>query len=143
MHWTQISKTLGRRFRPNFAHRHTLEEFTMTLRDFNVDWMAGPVVVTGATGLGKTTWVAAHASNPLVIKNIENVWDFEQGFHDLLILDDVNFKPRTPEWAISLLDFEHERTVDARYSPVTIPRNVPMIFTTNYPMNDWWTSVFL
>jgi hypothetical protein len=77
-----------------------------------------------------------------VVKNIEDVRDFEQGFHDLLILDDVNFKTRTPEWDISLLDFEHERTVDARYSPVTIPCNVPMIFTTNYPMNDWWTSIF-
>jgi hypothetical protein len=142
MHWSQISKNLDRRFRPTFPHRHTLEEFTMTLRDFNVDWMAGPIVVTGATGLGKTTWVAAHARNPLVIKNIEDARDYEQGFHDLLILDDVNFKTSKPEWAISLLDFDLNRTVDARYSPVRIPSNVPMIFTTNYPMNNLWSSIF-
>jgi Tfp pilus assembly pilus retraction ATPase PilT len=42
----------------------------MTLRDVDVvgDWTAGPIVVTGPTGIGKTTWVAAHDKNLLIIK---------------------------------------------------------------------------
>jgi hypothetical protein len=77
-----------------------------------------------------------------MIKNIEDARDYEPGFHDLLIFDDVNFRSRSAEWAIALLDFNIERTVDARYAPVRIPRCAPMIFTTNYPMNDWQTSIF-
>ena len=144
MHWPQIAKNLQRRFRPTFVHPHTLRDFTLTLRDFNVeDWStAGPIVVTGPTGVGKTTWVAAHANNPLIIKNIEDAREYEPGFHDVLILDDVNFRSRAPEWAIALLDSNIERTVDARYSPVRIPRCTPMIFTTNYPMTDCLTSIF-
>ena len=145
MHWNHISKTLDRRFRLTFKHGHTLAEFTTTLRDFGVeDWTtAGAIVVTGPSNIGKTSWAAAHALNPLMVKNIEDVRDYEPGFHDALIFDDVNFRiGRTPEWAISLLDFEIERTVDARYSPVRIPRRTPMIFTTNYPMDGWLTSIF-
>lgn len=143
MHWHQIKKNLAPRFRPTFDHQHTLAEFTKTLRDFNVaDWTAKPIVVTGPSNVGKTTWVAAHATNPLLIKNIEDARDFEPGFHDLLLFDDVNFRVRSAEWAIALLDFHVDRTVDARYAPVRIPRKTPMIFTTNYPMNEVMTSIF-
>ena len=145
MHWQQIKKNLSPRFRLPFDHRHSLAEFTTTLRDFDVgDWKrAGPIVVTGPSGIGKTTWVAAHARNPLIVKSIEDARDFEPGVHDLLILDDVNFRQsRSAEWAIALLDFHIERTVDARYSPVRIPRMTPMIFTTNYTMDDPQTSIF-
>ena len=39
MHWQQIRRNLYPRFRLEFDHRHTLAEFTMTLRDFDVaDW---------------------------------------------------------------------------------------------------------
>jgi hypothetical protein len=37
MHWKQIAKNLQRRFRLTFVHRHTLGEFTMTLREFDVE----------------------------------------------------------------------------------------------------------
>ena len=81
--------------------------------------------------------------NPLFIKNIEDARDFEPGVHDLLILDDVNFRQRSAEWAIALLVFQVDRSVDARYTPVRIPRKTPMIFTTNFPMNEVMTSIFL
>jgi len=143
LHWQQIKRNLGPRFKPTFDHRHTLAEFTMTLRHFGVaDWTAKPIVVTGPSGVGKTNWAAAHAKNPLIIKNIEDVRVFDPSVHDLLILDDVNFRQRSAEWAIALLDFYFDRTVAARYTDVRIPRLTPMIFTTNWPMNDTQTSIF-
>jgi len=141
--WASIEKNLTRRFKPTFAHGYALGQYTVTLQDFGVvSWTARPVVVTGPAGFGKTSWVAAHARNPKIVKNIEDVRDFEPGLHDLLIFDDVNFRSESAEWAISLLDFDLERTVQARYTPVKIPPKTPMIFTTNYHMNDWQTSIF-
>ena len=144
LQWSTVQKHLRMvRFKPTFEHMHTLGEFTVTLQDFGVDWKtSGPVVVVGPTGIGKTSWVAAHAINPKIVKNIEDVKAHDPGCNDLLIFDDVNFSKRTAEWIIALLDFKIDRTVDARHQPVKIPRWTPMIFTTNFHMNDWQTSIF-
>jgi hypothetical protein len=54
--------------------------------------MAGPIVVTGPTGFSKTSWVAAHTTNPFIIKSLEDVRHCDPGFNDLLIFDDVSFR---------------------------------------------------
>ena len=135
--WGTIEKVLKRQFRRKFPHQHVLADYTHTLDDILPGWrLKGPIVISGPTNMGKTGWAAAHTDNPMVVKNIEDLKMYDPYWHDMILFDDCCFNSRTAEWALAILDFSIDRTVDARYAPVQILAMTPMIFTTNIVIDD-------
>ena len=100
-----------------------------------------PVLLPGASGVGKTQFAKAHFKYPLVIRSIDQLKKMTP-ITDGLILDDMNFGPNgldwTPEQMIHMLDMEDDAVVKARYVDAVIPKGMPRIFTTNIDPTGMW-----
>lgn len=104
-----------------------------TLRDFQWDWtQTRNLVISGASGIGKTTWVKANAPKPaLWITHMDCLNTYREGYHKSLIFDDMSFQHLPREAQIHLVDSYDTRTIHVRYRTVTIPAGIPRVFTTN------------
>ena len=100
-----------------------------------------PVLLPGASGVGKTQFAKAHGKFPLVIRSIDQLKKISPNT-DLLVFDDMNFGPDgldwTPEQMIHLLDIDEDAVVKARYVDAVIPKGMRRIFTTNIDPTGMW-----
>ena len=98
----------------------------------------------GATGLGKTKWACAQASNPCLIKPFNSRGcleaikkQFHPGVHDLLILDEADLTFMKRETAIVFLDVDEDCVLDIRFGQFTLPAGVRKILISNPQPNTW------
>lgn len=100
-----------------------------------------PVLLPGASGVGKTQFAKAHFKYPLVIRSIDQLKKITPNT-DGLIFDDMNFGPNgldwTPEQMIHILDIDEDAVVKARYVDAIIPKGMRRIFTTNIDPSGMW-----
>lgn len=103
------------------------------LTDFNVDALdiTKPTLLWGVSGAGKTEFALAHFNKPLFISNIDDLNKFQEGYHDGLVFDDIDFSHFPPTAIIHLCDINHTRTIKCRYQNAVIPQGTPRIFTSN------------
>ena len=94
--------------------------------------------VWGATGLGKTKWACAQATNPCLIKPFNSIGclemvktKFQAGFHDLLILDEADLRFMDREAVIVFLDTDEDCVMSIRFTKFEIPAGVKKIFLSN------------
>lgn len=89
-------------------------------------------VFYGKPGIGKTQFAKAHFKHPLVVRNIEIAKNhFKDGYHDGLVLDDMNFGHWPREAVIHLTDFEEASELHCRNKNFFKPPGLPIIATTN------------
>ena len=112
------------------------------------------IVLTGPSGMGKTSWALAHFKNPLLVSTIEDLKQLKD-YHDGVVFDDVNVSHMSVESVIHLLDVKNNRSVRCRYSNARLKKGLNRIFTTNrkltwpndhifpYPESDDHMDAFL
>lgn len=103
------------------------------LTDFDVPALdiTKPTLLWGASGVGKTEYALAHFSKPLFVSNIDDLNKFQEGYHDGIVFDDIDFSHFPPTAVIHLVDIDHTRTIKCRYFNATIPCGTARIFTSN------------
>lgn len=100
-----------------------------------------PVVVVGASGIGKTTWakrcVQVNNLCPcLFVSHADTLKEFKAGYHKSIIFDDVSFTHMPITTQIAICDMENPRQVHCRHRKADIPAGVFKIFTCNDPPLD-------
>lgn len=89
-------------------------------------------VLVGASNIGKTQFALAHFDRALVVSSMDELKKFEEGFHDGIIFDDMEFFEFKRTTQIHLTDLEMDRSIRVRHSDAFIPAGTPRIFTGNY-----------
>lgn len=90
------------------------------------------VVLTGATGIGKTTWALTRAPKPtLLVSHMDQLKKFKPGIHKSIVFDDMSFHHLPVTGQIHLTDNEQARAIHVRYGIVTLPAGLTKIFTCN------------
>lgn len=92
------------------------------------------VVLIGPSQVGKSQYARAHFKNPLFLRHMDKLLEFNPRKHDGIIFDDMDFKhmPRTAQ--IHLTDWNDPSEIHIRYNYAKIPRNTRKIFCCNeYP----------
>lgn len=89
------------------------------------------VIIIGPSGCGKTHYALGHFRNALFVTHIDDLLRFQQGVHDGIIFDDMDFRhmPRTAQ--IHITDWDQDRSIHCRYTVARIPRHTQKIFTCN------------
>lgn len=90
------------------------------------------IVITGASGIGKTTYAIKHAPKPsLLVSHIDQLRRFRPGHHKSIIFDDIDFSEQHIGKQIQLVDSDLPRAIHVRYGVVEIPSKTVKIFTCN------------
>lgn len=97
----------------------------------------GSMCIIGPSGCGKSTWAKRVSPKPaLWVTHLDDLKKLTK-HHKCIIFDDMAFHhhPRTSQ--IHLADQDDVRSIHVRYAVVTIPANMPKIFTANSkPFDD-------
>ena len=109
--------------------RRELPDFTIS----PLPLVRGCVLLSGASGIGKTCFAEAHGQHPFVIHTLDQCKDIPIEC-DLLVFDDMRFDSAgldlKPEDMLSLLTADRETSIKCRHFDGLIPA-IPRIFTTN------------
>ena len=102
--------------------------------------------LTGPSGIGKTQWAIAEArvkypgKEPLLISHMDDLKQFDERIHNVMIFDDMSFNHLWREVMIHLTDWDIPRTLNVKHATVTIPHHTPKIFTTNVDWDEYWPA---
>lgn len=89
------------------------------------------VYLIGPTGIGKTNFALAHFTNPLKVDTLDSLRNLTPK-HDGIVFDDIDLSSIPASTVIHLTDTSMNQKIHCRYDNVTIPRNLPRIFTSNH-----------
>lgn len=89
------------------------------------------VYIRGPTNCGKTQWAIHQFVNPLVVRHIDRLGEFDPDIHDGIVFDDMSFGHIPREAAIYLVDWDEDSDIHVRYKTALIPRHTRKIFTSN------------
>lgn len=90
------------------------------------------VVLTGVTGVGKTTWVAMHVPKPaLVIGHLDELKHFNPHVHKAVVFDDFDFEHLPRQTNLYLVDRYIKRPIHMRYTVASLPPDTERWFTNN------------
>jgi len=110
------------------------------LKDFNPAWPVGliqnilgqkSVILWGEAGCGKTCFARAILPKALFVSHMDDLLKYDEGEHDGIIFDDMNFLHTPREAQIHIVDCEQPRSIHCRYNAASIPSGTKKIFTTN------------
>lgn len=105
-----------------------LKDFTLPALD-----LTRPTLLWGVSNAGKTQFALAHFSKPLFVCNVDDLNKFQEGYHDGIVFDDIDFSQWPPTALLHLVDIANTRTIKCRYVNAMIPKGTPRIFTSNVP----------
>lgn len=97
--------------------------------------MSLSIILTGSTGIGKTTWAMTRCPKPsLLISHLDQLRQFRAEYHKSIVFDDMSFHHQPVTAQIHLVDHNVPRAIHIRYGIITLPANLVKIFTCNeYP----------
>jgi len=91
-----------------------------------------PIVMVGASGIGKTNIAKIWAPKPcLFVNHIDVLKEFKAGYHKSIIFDDVSFAHTPITNQIAICDSDNARAIHCRHRVAHIPANVLKYFTCN------------
>lgn len=100
-------------------------------KTWNLGFVRHPMVLlTGASGTGKTRFALDHFEKPLLVSRMEDLKRLTPN-HDGIVFDDFSFAGYTIEDCIHICDTEMPRTINVKHGSVTIPSMLPRIITSN------------
>lgn len=89
------------------------------------------LVITGAPGIGKTTWALHSAPKPcLFIRHLDSLKKLRP-LHRSIVFDDLEFTHLPVATQKFLVDMEQIAEIHVRYGVASIPAGMPRIFTAN------------
>lgn len=96
----------------------------------NYPWQK-TLILWGDSGIGKTEFAIALLPGALIVSHMDDLANYDEGFHSGIIFDDVDIShfPRTAQ--IHLVDQSLARSIHVRYTTALIPAHTKKIFTTN------------
>jgi len=96
------------------------------------------LLLKGPTGCGKTTWAKRNVPKPcLFVSHIDQLKEFQPGYHVSIIFDDVDFNHYPITSQIHLCDFDNPRAIHCRHTIASIPAGVWKVFTCNrWPLTE-------
>lgn len=106
---------------PNYA----IDKFNRPAMD-----LSKPILLTGASGTGKTSYALAHFKKPFLVRDIDDLKGLTSQF-DGIVFDDMSFKHWPAESVIHLLDWDNPSSIRCRNVNAKIPAKMPRIFTHN------------
>lgn len=92
--------------------------------------------VWGRSGTGKTQWAVHLFENPLVVRDLDTLREFDPSTHDGIVFDDINFNQHSREGIIHLTDWDMESAIRCRYSNGIIPPHTKKVFTSNKTFSE-------
>lgn len=110
---------------------HPLESYPQNWMNLLTSDSQGSIVVWGASGIGKTTFICSLFPTIFLVSHIDDLLQYPAGSNRPILFDDMDFNhfPRTAQ--IHLLDQDQPRTIHCRYRTARIPARTLKIFTTN------------
>lgn len=127
LHSDAIERTI-RKIRPSVhIHLYDISMFKAPPLEFNKK----AILLWGATNTGKTQYALANFKNPLLVRHLDKLSEFNKELHDGIVFDDIELKNRPPTSIIYLLDWDCESDIHIRYKVATIPAQTKKIFTSN------------
>lgn len=92
------------------------------------------IVLSGPTGIGKTSWCLHHAPKPaLLVTHGDGLKAFRADYHKSIIFDDMSFAHQPIQSQIHVADRIHTRQIHCRHRIATIPAGIHKFFTINPP----------
>lgn len=105
--------------------KYTIDQFNRSPMD-----LSKPVLLTGSSGTGKTSYALAHFKKPFLVKDIDDLKRLT-GEYDGIVFDDMSFKHWPAESVIHLLDWDTSSSIRCRNFNGRIPAQMRRIFTHN------------
>jgi len=96
------------------------------------------LILKGPTGCGKTTWAKRNVPKPsLFVSHIDQLKQFQPGYHVSIIFDDVDFNHYPRNSQIHICDFDNPRAIHCRHTVAEIPAGIYKVFTCNmWPLSE-------
>lgn len=109
--------------------RHAASAFTFPIES----WTAATktLLLYGATNVGKTSLAKALLPRALIVSHMDHLKQYEKGANYGIIYDDMSFAHIPREAQLHLVDRGEDRQIQIRYYIACIPRETPVIITTN------------
>lgn len=126
IHGQSIKMNLSMALKTTYEHKYKIEEFNMEKQDISKS-----LLLYGPSGMGKTHFALAHFKNPLLVRHMDRLREFDSEVNDGIVFDDLSFSHYPPEAVIHLLDMELDSEIHIRYTTANIPQQTPKIFTHN------------
>lgn len=97
-----------------------------------------PVVMTGKSGIGKSTWCMRKGPWPmLLVSHMDDLVKFDSSYHRSILFDDMSFLHMPLQAQIHLVDSDLPRSIHCRYRTARIPAGTVKYFTCNTnPFSD-------
>lgn len=98
----------------------------------------GNTLLIGRSGSGKSTWAKRESPKPaLWVTHMDDLKNFEPGYHRSIIFDDLSFQHLPATSQIHLVDWNDARSIHVRYGIAQVPAKTTKIFTCNsYPFTE-------
>lgn len=95
----------------------------------------------GQGGTGKTSFIIAYVMNelklnPLIINHYDGLRDFQIGYHNCIIIDDICLEKISREVVLKLVDSTDETTFDVKYGSIRIPADTQRFLLTNKSLEE-------
>ena len=99
------------------------------------------LLLIGGAGTGKSQLLLCYVREqlelePLLINDFHSLRDFRIGFHNALIIDDIDLSKLSREVLIKLLDSSDESTFDVKFGTIRIPAKTPRFISTNKTLDE-------
>lgn len=113
--------------------KFTKEDF----KPYNLKWDKNTtLVLQGKSGIGKTQYAKTLFKNPLIVRHMDKLKQFDELIHDGIIFDDINLSHYPREPVISILDIEEDSDINVKCGMITLPPFTPRVITTNRQVRD-------
>ena len=110
----------------SYKSKYPLSSFKLPAQD-----LSKALLLTGLSNAGKTQFALAHFNEPLQVKNLDDLLEYQEGRHDGIVFDDMSFTHWQVEYVLAMLTIDEPTSIKCRYRNVRLPVGLPRIFTHN------------
>lgn len=96
------------------------------ISDWTTSWL-----IWGKANSGKTQWALAHFKNPLFVRHMDALLEFDEDEHDGIVFDEMSFNHLHGGAIIGLIDMTEPQQIHCRFLVAHLPAGTKKIFCHN------------